>query len=143
MINRRALFKKAAVGAAAAPMAAQQAAMAVVSSQAISPIGGTLPGQYPVAAVETAWDKAAKELMRLARNGKLPEWKRKEMMAAARYRARWIDHDLLSLQSISNTARYAMQVDREFRSQIIEADNRMESESAFRKMVDGFRSMFT
>lgn len=120
-VSRRGFLRAAPAAAAAAPLAARQ--IAAQSGGIAGPAGmpiGYANGPVPHGGIDP-WQLAHKEMMKAVTSGKIPDWKMDELRLHARHRARWLDADLLTMRSISDSSRYRMQEDREVQHQIQEA----------------------
>lgn len=120
MLNRRGLLR----AIPAAPIAARQAAASVSASigsvvapsmgyNTAAPLGLHATSVDPY---EVMQDKIANWVI----TGNIPEWKAKQFREQARYRSRWLDADIIAMRSISDTAKYRLQEEREYKRVIQE-----------------------
>lgn len=138
-LDRRSFLRAAPVAAVSAPVALRQVAADAGAGQMIPSIGmdGPGPGLSKEGFV-SPYDHAKNEVSRLLRSGTIPDWKVKQLRLAARQRARWLDADLTTMRSISESTRYRIQEDREVKRLIEEAIDYEDSQSIWNAMIARF-----
>ena len=136
-LDRRSFLRAAPAAAVSAPVALRQVA-AQATSGGMAAASGMYAG-HPIAnSAADPWALAHKEIMRLVRSGKIPEWKVKQLRRTAKIRGRWLDADLTAMRSISDSSRYRIQEDREVERQIKEAIDEEDNRSFWDSMMAKF-----
>lgn len=77
--------------------------------------------------------------MKLVRDGSPPDWKLREMRRQAKYRARFLDADLLNMRSVSDANKYVIQEDREMIHVRQEMIDQEESSKGFQAIYDSIK----
>ena len=96
---------------AASPLAAKQAAGAAMSGK----LGIRLPPRPPASPINSACDPGIVRRTRWSvfREMGIPDWQWEHWREVARERAHYLDHDIAALVSVSPSAKYTMQYQRE------------------------------
>lgn len=133
-LNRRGFFR----AAVAAPIAMRQAASAQNAAGLgygglCPPSGGSSPGG------PDAYSQSHEHIMKLVRDGSPPDWKLREMRRQAKYRARFLDADLLNMRSVSDANKYVIQEDREMIHVRQEMIDQEESSKGFQAIYDSIK----
>lgn len=137
MQGRRGFLRALAALPVVAQEAAQQAVagLSMTSNVHMSGFGQVAPGNVRG---PDPWELAADHVRKLISSGQIPAWKREQTEMSARHRARYLEPDILSLRSVSGSAKHAMQMRREFTRVLAEEEAQARASSNWNKLIKSF-----